>query len=235
MKLAELREALACASDPPKAAILRRFFKTGPGEYGEGDMFRGIQVPALRRMARACESMPLDDVEALLQSNWHEDRLVALFILVRRYSKAGESERCAVYDLYCRNLKRVNNWDLVDSSAEHIVGAHLFERDRSLLKRLARSPVVWERRVAIMATFHFIRRGHYGDTLALAEAMLRDPHDLIQKAVGWMLREIGKRDLTTERGFLDRHWRRMPRTMLRYAIEKFPEPLRQDYLKGRGQ
>lgn len=227
-----LRARVRELADPEDAVFLQRYFKTGPGEYGEGDVFAGIRIPALRKLARENADLPLEEVAELLRSPVHEERLLALLILVRAHQRGTAERRREIHDLYLAHARFVNNWDLVDSSAEHLVGAQLWEGDRSLLERLARSDSLWERRIAIIATFHFIRRGDFGDTLRIAEMLLGDRHDLIHKAVGWMLREVGKRDQPTEEAFLRAHHRTMPRTMLRYAIEKFPEPLRQAYLRG---
>ena len=183
-------------------------------------------------MAKAHRDLPLPQISKLLKSPWHEERLAALLILVLQFAKADEPHRQRIYDLYLTNTHRINNWDLVDCSAEHIVGDHLLDKSRDPLFVLARSPLLWDRRIAIMATFHFIRRGEFATTLALAEVLRDDREDLIHKAVGWMLREVGKRDMAAEEEFLRRHCRHMPRTMLRYAIERFPEPLRQKYLAG---
>lgn len=226
------RDALREHSNESDAKILKRFFKTGPGEYGEGDQFIGVRVPSIRRVARKFRDLPLSDLSALLQSKVHEERLLALIILTEQYRKGGEGERARIFNLYLRNTSHINNWDLVDASAEHIVGAYLNERNRKPLYGLAKSESLWERRIAIMATFHFIKKGEFDETMKLAETLLADPEDLIHKAVGWMLREIGKRDQGTEEGFLKKHYRRMPRTMLRYSIERFPENIRQNYLKG---
>ncbi len=210
-----------------------RFFKTGVGQYGAGDRFLGIRVPALREIAKKYQGIGLDDAVELLRSAFHEERLMALFILVRKYQRPKDTgEREAIYRLYLNSTRWINNWDLVDCSAEHIAGAHLRERDKRPLYKLASSESLWERRIAMMATFHFIRQGEFDDALRIVAILLPDPEDLIHKAVGWMLREIGKRDLDTEERFLKCHCRQMPRTMLRYAIEKFPEQKRQRYLKG---
>ena len=209
----------------------QRFFKTGPGQYGEGDIFLGIKVPVLRTVAKEHGDITLDDAVELLQSPLHEVRLLALFITVLQYKRGGNE--AAIYRAYLANTHRINNWDLVDSSAADIAGAHLFERDRRPLYRLANSKSLWERRIAIIATLHFIRRNQFDDTLAIADLLLNDKEDLMHKAVGWMLREIGKRDLKVEENFLLPHYKQMPRTMLRYAIERFPEPKRLAYLKGR--
>ena len=217
-------------SDPARAAALQRFFKTAPGEYGEGDRFLGLTVPAVRAVAAQYQSLPLRDVEALLQSPWHEERLLALVILVGQYQRETPTGRDAIYRLYRRNIHRINNWDLVDCSAGRIVGAQLRAGRRSPLRRLARSGSLWERRIAIMATGFYITRGEFDETLRVARLLLDDPHDLIHKAVGWMLREVGNRDRGVEERFLRRYAHRMPRTMLRYAIERFPQRLRRRYL-----
>jgi 3-methyladenine DNA glycosylase AlkD len=215
---------------PERAKSNESFFQTGRGEYGEGDRFLGVTVPQLRTLAREYRDMPLKYVAALLQSRWHEERLLALLILVRQYVRADMRTRRSIHQLYLRNTRSINNWDLVDSSAAQIVGAHLDARDRRLLRQLARSRSVWERRIAIIATYHYIRQRDFKDALAVAALLRRDEHDLIHKAVGWMLREIGKRDRRAEERFLRKHARTMPRKMLRYAIEKFPQPLRRKYL-----
>jgi len=219
-------------ADPEVAGFLARFFKTGPGEYGEGDRFLGIRVPVLRKLARKHSSLELSGCRELLVSPFHEARLLALLILVRAYDRGDEETRDAICRLYLDHTAYVNNWDLVDTSAEHIVGRHLREGERGILYDLARSSSVWERRIAIMATFGYVKAGSFDETLRLADMLLLDPHDLIHKAVGWMLREVGKRDAAVAEAFLRPRYRRMPRTMLRYAIEKYPEALRQKYLRG---
>jgi 3-methyladenine DNA glycosylase AlkD len=227
---AAVRGRVRALADPKRAAGVARFFKTAPGDYGAGDRFLGIRVPALRQLAREYQGLSQPEALKLLGSPWHEERLLALLILVRQYSRGDERQRAAIYRAYMSHAKYVNNWDLVDSSAEHIVGAHLRDRNRARLRRLAGSKSVWDRRIAVLSTFHYIRRGEYQETLDLARRLLDDPHDLIHKAVGWMLREIGNRDRAVEEAFLRAHAGRMPRTMLRYAIERFPEPLRQRFL-----
>ena len=207
-----------------------RFFKTAPGQYGHGDRFLGIRVPALRQLARAHRSLSVDDALTLLSSKWHEERSLALFLLVGHYKRADRSGRQRIYDAYLANTKHVNNWDLVDCSAEHIVGPHVDPNDAPILDQLAVSDDVWERRIAMLATFHWIKQKQFAPALRIAERLLHDDHDLIHKAVGWMLREIGKRDGKAERQFLNKHYRTMPRTMLRYAIEKFPDTERQRYM-----
>jgi 3-methyladenine DNA glycosylase AlkD len=210
----------------------QRFFKTGKGEYGEGDRFLGIRVPVLRKLAKQHKDMSLEDASRLLTSAFHEERLLSLLILVSLFVRGTETKKHAVYKVYMDNTRFINNWDLVDSSAEHIVGAYLLTCKRNPIYRLANSKNLWERRISIMATFHFIRRNEFDDTLNLSETLKKDPEDLIHKAVGWMLREIGKRNIASEEKFLKKHYRDMPRTMLRYAIEKFPEDKRQAYLRG---
>jgi len=221
-------------SDSDIAAHSQRFFKTGKGEYGEGDRFLGIRVPTIRKCLREYRAISLEDAIELLKSPFHEARLLALLILAAKYSATKESaEKDAIYRSYLSHTKFINNWDLVDSSAPQIVGDHLFSRDREPIYRLARSKSLWERRISILSTFYFIRREEFQDTLAIAELLLQDREDLIHKAVGWMLREVGKRNRNAEEGFLDKHYKEMPRTMLRYAIEKFDEKKRQAYLNNR--
>jgi 3-methyladenine DNA glycosylase AlkD len=229
--LNEAKKEIRQHADPQKAQFLTRFFKTGPGQYADGDKFLGIIVPQTRKIANECKNLPLAAALKLLQSNFHEERLMALFILVDKYNLGSEKEKGKIFKEYLRLApKYVNNWDLVDSSADKIVGKHLFKRPRSLLTRLAKSTNLWERRIALLATFHFIRQGQFADTLQIAEILLNDKHDLIHKAAGWMLREVGNRSMPSELAFLDMHARRMPRTMLRYAIERFPKRLKKKYM-----
>ncbi len=209
-----------------------RFFKTGKGEYGEGDVFLGIRVPVLRQHAKPYIDLSIEDVEQLLTSKYHEVRLFALIVWVNQYKKADDDQRKQIYDAYLAHTAYINNWDLVDTSAHGIVGAHLFQRSRKKLIALAKSKLLWERRIAMVATYYFIKRDDFQDVFAIAEILIDDPEDLMHKAVGWMLREAGKRDKAILISFLDTHYRQMPRTMLRYAIEKFPEEKRQAYLKG---
>jgi 3-methyladenine DNA glycosylase AlkD len=232
MSVAKIQAELAELADPQTALVSQRFFKTGPGEYGAGDLFRGIRVPVLRSLAKKYQHTPLPEAEQLLRSAYHEDRLLALLLLVRLYARGNETTKAKIYQMYLDNTKFINNWDLVDLSAEHIVGAFLWDKDRTPLYHLAQSSSLWERRIAVMATFHFIKRGEFGETLKLAEVLLADREDLIHKAVGWMLREVGNRDLRVEEAFLQTHCRQMPRVMLRYALEKFPAEKRAQYLKG---
>ena len=233
LMLAELRDKLIALTNPEDAMFLQRFFKTGPGQYGEGDLFRGIRVPVLRRLSKEYQLIPLEHVVSLLQSAYHEDRLLALFILVLKYAKGNKGMRDIIYSLYMGNTAFINNWDLVDASAEHVVGAYVSDKSREPLYQLANSRSMWERRIAILATFHFIKRERFEETLKIAEILLTDKEDLIHKAVGWMLREVGKRDIQCEDSFLNTHYRQMPRTMLRYAIEKYAQEKRLVYLKKR--
>jgi 3-methyladenine DNA glycosylase AlkD len=231
---AAIRARLRPLANPKIAGPSQQFFKTGPGEYGHGDRFLGIRVPTLRKVAREFRAAPLSAALALLRSPLHEERLVALFVLVHQYERGTPQARERIYKQFLKHVPRhVNNWDLVDCSAHFIVGAHLESRDRAVLYELARSPHLWSRRVAIMATFWFIKRGSFDDTLRVAELLVGDDEDLIHKATGWMLREVGNRDRAAAERFLRKHCRTMPRTMLRYAIEKFPPAKRAAYLRGR--
>ena len=230
--LGALRRELRAEADPDDAVNLQRFFKTGKGQYGEGDRFLGVRVPVLRRLARDYRDLPAADAIRLLQSKWHEERLLGLLLLVGLYRRGSADDRQMIYDLYLGHTRHINNWDLVDSSAPYVVGPHVGPDGLAVLEPLARSPDVWERRIAILATFHWIKQGEFATALRIAEMLLADDHDLIHKAVGWMLREIGKRDRAVEVAFLDRHYTTMPRTALRYAIEHFPERQRQRYLNG---
>ena len=230
---AQLAAATQQLANPDIAAHSLRFFRTGPGEYGEGDRFLGIRVPALRQLVSHCRTLPLTEITLLLQSPWHEQRLLALLILVDQFKRGDQAHQGAIYKLYLSQTHYINNWDLVDVSASQIVGAWLAPCSRQPLKKLARSNSLWQRRIAIIATFHFIRLNQFDDTLEIAKILVKDGEDLIHKAVGWMLRELGKRNLQLEETFLARHYHEMPRTMLRYAIEKFPEARRQDWLHGR--
>ena len=231
-QLRQLRECLWREASTNNAKFLQRFFKTAPGEYGAGDQFVGIRVPVLRKLAKEFRALPLSEVTALLHSPIHEERLLALLILVDGYARADAAGRAKIHAHYLENLDRVNNWDLVDTSAPYIVGRHLAERSRAILFRLAHSQNLWYRRVAMLATFYFIRQNDFADALRLAELLRDDEHDLVHKAVGWILREIGKRNVAALKQFLDRHAAFMPRTMLRYAIEKLSERERQRYLRA---
>ena len=234
MKAEQIQAEFRACADADDAVNLSRFFKTGPGQYGEGDLFLGIRVPVIRKFSvKYASELTLPGAGLMLKSKYHEERLLALLIMVRKFKNADTAERQAIYDLYLSHTEWINNWDLVDLSAEHIVGGWLNDQPRSAtLQRLARSELLWDRRISILATFHFIKQRDFIDTIAVAEILLHDKHDLIHKAVGWMLREVGNRDRAVEEAFLKRHYHVMPRTMLRYAIERFPEPLRLAYLKG---
>lgn len=223
---------LEALRNPDKAAFFQRFFKCGPGQYGEGDQFLGLSVPQVRSVLAQTRSLPVPECVALLQSPYNEARLLALLILVTQYQRkrASEAERQAVFDAYLAQRARVNNWNLVDASAPAIVGGHLLQRDRALLDELVQSISLWDRRIAVLATFAFIRAGDFADTLRLSEMLLGDREDLMHKACGWMLREVGKRDEAVLRAFLDAHASQMPRTMLRYALEKLAPDLRAAYM-----
>ena len=233
MTAQDIQKRLKKLGNKERAAISQRFFKTGPGEYGQGDIFIGIRVPVLRELVKEYSDLSVEDAALLLRSQIHEERLFALLLLVRLFATGDEATRGSIYGKYLENSEFVNNWDLVDSSAEHIVGAYLMNGSKAVLYRLAESEDLWERRISIMSTFHFVKRNEFSETLKIAKMLLFDRQDLIHKATGWMLREIGKRHLQTEENFLKIHYTEMPRTMLRYAIEKFPEQKRQRYLKGR--
>ncbi len=210
----------------------QRFFKTGKGEYGDGDKFLGIRVPILRKFAKKYNGTSVEDVSKLLKSQFHEERLLAIIMLVGLFKRAKEKDQKSIYDFYLDNTQFINNWDLVDCSAEHIVGVFLYVIDKEPLYTLADSNNLWERRISIISTLYFIKQNKFADSLKISEILLHDEEDLIHKAVGWMLREIGKRDIEVEEGFLKKHYKNMPRTMLRYAIEKFSEEKRKGYLKG---
>ena len=215
-----------------KAVTLQGFFKTGPHEYGEGDVFLGITVPKLRNLVKECDGIPITETATFLKSGIHEERLLALLILVRAFSKGDASARQKIYNFYCKNTRYINNWDLVDLSAPNIVGSYLLDKSRKTLYEFAKSRDFWKRRIAIMATFCFIKQNEFNEALIISKMLLADDHDLVHKAVGWMLREIGKRSLSVEEKFLKQHYKKMPRTMLRYAIERFPEEKRRRYLNG---
>lgn len=228
-----LRKKIKSLANPEIAKTLQWFFKTGKGEYGEGDIFIGLKVPTLRKIAREFGDLNFTELKILLGSEVHEERLISLLILVDKFEKGDEKERRQIFSFYIKNRKGINNWDLVDLSAPKIIGKHLRKNDRRLLFRFAVSNNLWERRIAVLSTFEFIRNDDFETTLEISEILLDDKHDLIHKAVGWMLREIGKRDLTKEENFLKQHYKTMPRTMLRYAIEKFPESKRKKYIQGK--
>ena len=228
----EIRRNLKELSDSAIAEQAQRFFKTGKGEYGEGDKFLGIRVPIIRKLVGKYLGVSIDEVLLLLRSSFHEERLFALLMLVQMFSRGTDKEKKEIYELYLSNTKYINNWDLVDSSASYIVGEYLENRDKQPIYDMARSEDLWERRISIMSMFHMIKCNDLNDALEISEILKNDREDLIHKAVGWMLREIGKRNLSVEKAFLKKHYKEMPRTMLRYAIEKFPEKERKMYLKG---
>ncbi|MFH1325967.1 MAG: DNA alkylation repair protein [Candidatus Falkowbacteria bacterium] len=229
--LNKIKQDLQKFANKEKVKILQRFFKTGKGQYSEGDIFLGIVVLEQRKIAKKYSELTLTDIQKLLNSKVHEHRLTSLFILIDKYQRADQKNRKKIFNFYLSNTKQINNWDLVDLSAPNIIGDYLLEKDRKILYKLARSKNLWEKRIAIISTFKFIRDNQFTDTLKISELLLTDKHDLIHKAVGWMLREVGKRDQQLLEKFLDKHLRQMPRTMLRYAIEKFPENRRLYYLR----
>lgn len=229
MTARDLQALLEGRGDPVRAEHSQGFFKTGPGEYGEGDVFRGITVPELRKVARCWKEVPLEEMTLLLQSPYHEDRFVALCLLVHSFQHGNED---AVYHAYLEHIPFINNWDLVDTSCHKIVGPYLFKRPRTLLYLFAHSKNLWERRIAMVSTYYFIKRDQLNDTLALADLLSDDPEDLIHKASGWMLREVGKRDESVLVEFLSDPTVHLPRTALRYAIERFPAPVRKEYLQN---
>lgn len=231
MTLAGLQSQVRGLANAETARILQGFFKTGSGQYGEGDVFLGIKTPVLRKLAKSAKGMALPACLTLLGSRFHEERALALLLLMQAFADGDENQRQGIYLAYLENTARINNWDLVDISAPHIVGAFLRERDRSALRTLVQSSSLWERRIAMVASLHFIRRGDFDDTLEMAGQLLGDREDLMHKATGWMLREVGKRNQARLECFLDEHVRAMPRTMLRYAIERFSPELRQSYLR----
>jgi 3-methyladenine DNA glycosylase AlkD len=233
MGLTELKKELLEVADKEQAVNLQRFFKTGKGEYGEGDIFYGIKVPVQRTIAKKHRDISLPELQKLLNSPVHEERLVSLFILVDQYTKGDDKTKENIYKFYLKNTKKINNWDLVDLSAPKIVGAHLLNNEKEILFKLAKSSNLWEKRISILSTMFFIKNLQFETTFSLAEILLNDKHDLIHKAVGWMLREVGNKNINEEEKFLKKHYKKMPRTMLRYAIEKFPEVKRKAYLKGK--
>ncbi|VVB78279.1 DNA alkylation repair enzyme [uncultured archaeon] len=234
--LKELEKRLKLESNLEKARIAQRFFKTGKGDYGEGDVFLGIIVPIQRKIVKEFCELKMDEIQELLDSKIHEKRLIALLILVKQYEKASknseENYKKEIFDFYLKNTKNINNWDLVDLSAPNIVGKYLTSKEHEILYKLAKSDNLWEKRIAILSTFTFIRQNDFNDTLKISEILLSDSHDLIHKSVGWMLREVGNRDKKVLENFLKKHYLKMPRTMLRYAIEKMEYNQRQKYLKS---
>jgi 3-methyladenine DNA glycosylase AlkD len=232
MTASEIQNHLRGLSSPEAAARAARFFKSGPGQYGEGDILLGLRAEVMHRLSKEYHSLPFRDLRILLRSPVHEDRSLALLILVRQATKGDGTVKQKIYELYLAHTRYINNWDLVDASAREIVGGYLYDKPREPLVQLARSASLWERRISIVATHYFIRQGEFADTLRIAKLLLGDKEDLIHKAVGWMLREVGKRDQPTLEKFLRRHGSVMPRTTLRYAIERFPKELRLAYLSG---
>ena len=232
MSVKEISKRLQKMGNKEDARFLQGFFKTGVGQYGEGDIFLGIRVPALRKLAKEYKALPLKEVLLLLRSPYHEVRLFALILFVNTFAKSDETIQKKIYNLYVANTRYINNWDLVDISAPNIVGAFLMERSRKPLYQLAKSKSLWERRMATLATFYFIKNNQFADALKIARILLQDKEDLIHKAAGWMLREIGKRDIACAESFLQKHCQVMPRTMLRYAIERFAPSKRRKYMDG---
>jgi 3-methyladenine DNA glycosylase AlkD len=234
--LQQLEQVLAELADSEIAAHSARFFKTGKGEYGEGDIFFGIRVPELRRLVRQWQALPLAGVQELLHSAVHEKRLLAALMLVDRFTRGTKEEQKIIYALYLDNLGvGINNWDIVDTTCPHIMGAWLYDRDRTVLYQLAGSENLWQRRAAMLACFYFIRKNDFMDSLNIAALLVEDREDLIHKSVGWMLRETGKRDQAVEEQFLEKHCRTMPRTMLRYAVERFEKEKRMHYMNAKNQ
>lgn len=232
--LNELILELRGAANPEHAKVSQRFFKTGKGDYGEGDMFIGIKMPVQRKIAKKYIDLSMDEIQTLLNSKIHEYRMIALIILIDKYKKLKKDrmKQREIYEFYLKNTSRINNWDLVDISAPHIVGDFSFREGTEVLKFMAKSKNIWEKRIAIISTHPFIKKRNFGETLSISEMLMDDEHDLIHKAVGWMLREIGKKNIEVLEIFLKPRYKTMPRTMLRYAIEKFPEEKRRNYILG---
>lgn len=230
-----IRKELEKRANPEKAKLLQRFFKTGKGHYGEGDVFLGVMVPETREVAKMFLNLDLKEVEKSLFSKIHEERLASLLILVEKYKRGNDNVKKEVYDFYLANTKWINNWDLVDLTSHKIVGEWLLNKDRNILYKLAKTDDLWKKRISIISCFAFIRNNDFKDAIKISKILLNDKHDLIHKAVGWILREIGKKDLKVEEKFLKENdrYKKMPRTMLRYAIEKFDENKRKRYLKGK--
>jgi 3-methyladenine DNA glycosylase AlkD len=233
MSLTGLKKKIKSLASAEVAKTHLWFFKTGKGEYGEGDKFAGLKVPVQRKIAKEFNYLTYSELKKLLASKIHEERLIALLILIEKYSKSNQSEKEKIFNFYINNRKGINNWDLVDLSAPKIIGEHLLNKDRKILFDFAKSKNLWERRIAILSTLAFIRMNDFYTTLQISDILIEDDHDLIHKAVGWMLREIGKKNLKVEEEFLKSRYKKMPRTMLRYSIEKFSESKRQKYLQGK--
>ena len=231
MTLEDLKKDLSLYTDFEKANILQRFFKTGKGQYGEGDIFLGIIVPNTRKVAKKYTDLSLNEIKKILYSKIHEERLCALLLLVEKYKKTDELNKKKVFNFYIKNAKQVNNWDLVDLSAPKIVGEYLLDKDKEILYKFARSKNLWKKRISIISTLTFIKNNQYKDTFNILDILMKDKHDLIHKATGWMLREVGKKNLIEEENFIKKHNKSMSRTTLRYAIEKFSEEKRLKYLK----
>jgi len=230
-KYNRLKKDLRKRANPRKAKLLQKYFKTGPGEYGAGDVFLGVMVLELRKLAKKYKYLTLPDLAKNISSKFHEERLTALLILLEKLKKTNEADRKQIFDFYIKNRKYVNSWGLVDITAPKIVGAYLENKDKSILYKFAKSKDLWERRIAILSTFYYISKGDCKDALKIADILKNDKHDLIQKAVGWMLREVGKKNMKIEEAFLERCYQKMPRVILRYAVEKFPENKRKRYNK----
>ena len=228
--LKKIKEDLEKAANPEKVNIYQRFFKTGKGEYSEGDIFIGLTVPKQREIAKKYVSLDLNDVKDLLSNKVHEYRLTGFLILVYKFEKADEKEKKNIVEFYLKNIKSANNWDLIDCVADKILGNYLIDKDKEILYELAKTDNLWKKRIAIISTFGFIKNNQFEDTLKISEILLKEKHDLIHKAVGWMLREVGKRDIKTEEVFLKKYYKTMPRTMLRYAIEKFDSKKKAFYM-----
>ena len=227
------REEIRALANKEIAQHSLRFFKTDKGEYGHGDLFLGVRAPQIRLIAKKHIDISITDMKTLIQSKYHEERFLGLIILVNKYAKTKDKKnRNQLYKIYVSSFKYINNWNLVDVTCPHVTGKHLIDKDRTILYKWAKSEDLWTKRIAMVSTFSFIRKNDLEDTFKIAEILLQDKHDLIHKAVGWMLREAGKRDIKKEEAFLKKHYKTMPRTMLRYSIEKFPETKRQKYLKG---
>ncbi len=233
MKLSEIHDELMQLANKEIAAHSQRFFKTGKGQYGEGDVFLGIRVPVLRKLIKKYRGISLAEIEKLLKSKFHEERLLAVLMLVNIFQTCSKEDKKAVFDMYLKNTLFINNWDLVDISAANIVGSYLHDKDKAVLYELVGSENLWERRISIISTFYFIKQNEFEHTLKIAEMLLGDNEELIHKAVGWMLREVGKRRIEAEEKFLKEHYKDIPRIMLRYAIERFPEKRRKMYLRGK--